>query len=148
MAKGKSAKKAPRRKSSRRVSGLANGMLAKVGGALVGYVGARMISEKVLPNLDGKIKGAAVAAAGIFLVPKVLKNQLGEGLAIGFGVAGGHMVLQSTGLLAGVSNYLPSYTRPMLAGSGIPQSVAGTEGISQTVGGGSSRTYARRRAEA
>lgn len=135
MAKRKTAKKTATRRKSRRVSGLfANGMLEKVGGALVGYVVAKMVSGKVLPKLDEKIKGASVAAIGLFVIPKVLKNSLGEGMAIGFGVAGGQMVLTSTGLLAGVDTFLPYNSRPFLAGMN-DMAVNGTDGIPSKVNG-------------
>jgi len=155
--KRKPAKKTTRRKGSR-VSGLVSkDLFEKAAGAIAGYVGARMLTAKVLPNLDAKIKGAATAAVGLLLIPKVLKNKLGEGMALGFAVAGGETLLQSTGLIAGIGaiQYLP-YPQRMIAGAGINQTVGGSDGISQTVGGsdgisqtvGYSRSYNRRRAEA
>lgn len=143
----KSKKKPARRTARRRISGVAgSGMLSKVGGALVGAVAGRMLAQKLFPTLDEKIKGAAIAAAGVFLVPKFIKGPMGEGLAIGMAVAGGTTLLQSTGLIAGMNSpvmFLPVSNR--VAGSGISQSVAGS-GISQSVAGYSSLTR-RQRAE-
>lgn len=133
----KSKKKPARKTSRRRVSGVAgSGIISKVGGALVGAIAGRMLSQKLMPNfLDEKIKGAAVAAAGIFLVPKFIKGPMGEGLAIGMAVAGGTAVLQGTGLIAGLTNspvmYLPA---SRVSGSGVSQMVSGG-GVSQSVAG-------------
>lgn len=144
--KRKSAHKTPRR-HSRRISGIMNkDLLEKAAGAIVGFVGARMISDKVAPTLDAKIKGAVMIGAGLFAIPHLLKNKLGEGLSLGFAVAGGEKLLQATGVIAGEMTYLPYTPTRHIAGNGISQQVGGTEGISQTVSG--SRSYARRRAEA
>lgn len=143
----KSKKKPARKTSRRRVSGAGSGVFGKVGGALVGAIAGRMLSQKLLPNLDEKIKGAAIAAAGVFLVPKFIKGPMGEGLSIGLAVAGGTQILQGTGLIAGLNSpvmYLPA-SRTM-AGSGISQPVAGA-GIAQPVAG-YNKSYYRKRAEA
>ena len=143
----KSKKKPARKTSRRRVSGAGSGVFGKVGGALVGAIAGRMLSQKLLPNLDEKIKGAAIAAAGVFLVPKFIKGPMGEGLSIGLAVAGGTQILQGTGLIAGLNSpvmYLPA-SRTM-AGGGIAQPVAGA-GIAQPVAG-YNKSYYRKRAEA
>lgn len=133
----KSKKKPVRKTSRRRVSGIAgSGIVSKVGGALVGAIAGRMLSQKLMPNLDEKIKGAAIAAAGVFLVPKFIKGPMGEGLAIGMAVAGGTAILQGTGLIAGLTNspvmYLPASRT--VAGNGVSQAVAGG-GVAQQVAG-------------
>lgn len=144
--KRKSAHKTPRR-HSRRISGVMNkDWFGKAAGAIVGFVGARMISDKVAPTLDAKIKGAVLIGAGLFGIPMLLKNKLGEGMSLGFAVAGGEKLLQATGVIAGTS-YLPYTAVKHIAGNGISQQVGGTDGIQQTVGG-SERSYRRRRAEA
>lgn len=146
MAKKKAKKPATRR---RRISGVNTGqVISKIGGALVGYVGAKMLSNKVMPNLDEKIKGAAVVALGVFAVPRFIKGPMGEGLSIGMAVAGGDTLLRGTGLIAGIMDkpmlYLPAGQR--VAGDGINNTVGGTDGIVNTVAG--YNTYKRSRAEA
>lgn len=145
--KRKSAHKTTHRRHSRRISGLMNkDLFEKAAGAVVGFVGARMLSDKVLPTLDAKIKGAATIGIGLLVVPQVLKNKLGEGLALGFAVAGGEQILKSTGMIAGMSaDYLPYRSVPQISGAGISETVGG-QGISETVG--SYKSYRRRRAEA
>lgn len=142
MAKKKTKKPATRR---RRISGIGSGsLMSKVGGALVGFVGAKMLTNKLMPNLDEKIKGAAVAGAGLFLVPKFIKGPMGEGISLGMAVAGGDTLLRSTGLIAGLNQammYLPMSNR--VAGSGISNTVGA--GITNTVSG--YNTVRRQRAE-
>ncbi len=149
MAKRKKTKSV-RRTSRRRISGVGGDFMTKAAGAIVGYVGGKMLSSKLLPNLDDKIKGAGVAAIGALAVPRFIKGAMGEGLSIGLVVAGGDTLLRGTGLIAGMLDkpvmYLPYGNR--VAGDGIATQVAGG-GISAQVAGDISGTqYARAKAEA
>ena len=56
----------------RKMSGVKGDFYSELGGALVGFVGGRMLSDKVLPNLDDKIKAVGLAAVGIFVVVGLL----------------------------------------------------------------------------
>lgn len=131
MAK-KTKKAAPKRRSGRRrISGTTTDFLTQAAGAVAGFVVGKMASEKLLPNLDEKVKGAGLIAAGMFLVPMVSKGAFAKSLSMGMAVAGGNAILQSTGILAGIAGYLPS---PAIAGQGVTNLIAG-QGVAAQVAG-------------
>lgn len=137
MAKRK-AKKPTTRRRRRSVGALAvnKDLMTQAAGALVGFVGGQMIAAKLAPNLDKKIKGIILAAAGVIGVPMFLKNSLGKGISLGLTTAGGVQVLQSTGIISGIERqlvYMPDQRR--IAGSGINAQVNGG-GINAQVNGG------------
>jgi len=143
----KKSKKPARRTARRRISGVGGDFMTKVAGALVGYVGGKMLAGKLMPSLDDKIKGAGIAAAGVFVVPRFIKGAMGEGLSIGLAVAGGDTLLRGTGLIAGMNSpvlYLPT---SRVNGPGISNQVAGN-GITNQVAGRSYTSSRRARYEA
>jgi len=77
-----------RKTSRRRIGAVGKGnimdLVAVVGGAVIG----RYVAKKVLPNLDEKIKNAAVIGVGLFL-PKFIKSSTGKALGTGMIAAGG-----------------------------------------------------------
>lgn len=140
MAK-KKAKKPTTRRRRRSVGAVNKDLMIQAAGALGGYVVGTMLSAKIAPTMDKKIKGAAIAAVGVLLVPMVLKNSVGRGLAIGLATSGGVQLLQGLGVISGRSELqmLPSMQNGrMLAGPGINAMVNGP-GISQMVNGPSRR---------
>lgn len=126
----KKRKAAPRRKTSRRrrsVGAVNKSMLTKAGGAIAGYVVGNMLQNKIAPTMDGKIKGAATAAIGLLLVPMLLKNDLGEGIALGMTVSGGETVLRGFNVIAGRQLMLPAaQPQRLIAGNGVPGFVNGS----------------------
>jgi hypothetical protein len=72
-------------------------------GLVVGAAAARILtsSGKILPNLDPKIKSAAVIAIGAFF-PKFIKGSLGKSIGDGMVAAGGLGLLQSTNILGAI----------------------------------------------
>ena len=142
----KKSKKPARRTARRRISGVGGDFMTKVAGALVGYVGGKMLAGKLMPALDDKIKGAGIAAIGVLAVPRFIKGATGEGLSIGLAVAGGDTLLRGTGLIAGMNSPVMYLPYGKVAGGGIANQVAGG-GISNTVAG-STTQYRRARAEA
>lgn len=116
----------------RRVGGANSDVYVTIGGALLGFVGGKMLAAKVLPTVDDKIKGVGLAAIGVFGVPMVSKGALAKGVTIGMGIAGGELLLQSTGLISG-SRMIAYPKTYQIAGNGIADTVGG-QGISATVG--------------
>jgi len=58
-------------------------------------------SPKILPNLDSKIKSAAVIAVGAFF-PKLIKGSFGKSVGDGMVAAGGLGLLQATNVLGAI----------------------------------------------
>ena len=146
MAKRKTKRKTARR-SSRRMSGAADGLMT-VAAAVAGYVGGKMLSNSVLPDLDDKVKGAGLVAVGHFVLPMVSKSPVIKTVGLGMAIAGADMALRGFGVISG---------RPMLPmlspavngmGDGVAaMTVAGIGDQGYTVAG-AGRSYRRRYAEA
>lgn len=115
-------------------------LMVQAAGAIGGYVVGNMIGSKIAPNMDGKLKGAIIAAAGLLGVPMVLKSSVGRGLALGMAVAGGQKVLQGFGVISGSGQpMLLPYGNAMgvrqIAGPGVNAMVNGRNGVSAMVNG-------------
>lgn len=127
----------------RRVSGMDKDILTMAAGSIAGYVVGNMVGSKIAPTMDSKIKGAAIAALGIFVVPMAMKNSLGKGLAIGLATYGGQSILKSLNVISGYDGVgvrqLPINPYTLLPatvnGRGINQQVNGGNGISNMVNG-------------
>lgn len=106
MARRKKSRKTSRRRS-RRVGAIGKNFAMDALGLVAGAAAARVLtsSGKILPNLDPKIKSAAVIAIGAFF-PKFIKGDLGKSIGSGMIASGGLGLLQSTGVLAGVDDAL------------------------------------------
>lgn len=74
-------------------------------GLVAGAAIARVLtsSGKILPNIDAKIKSAAVVAIGAFF-PKLVKGAIGKSIGDGMVAAGGLGLLQSTGVLGQIDD--------------------------------------------
>lgn len=97
-------KKSSRRRS-RRVSGVQStftDILAVAAGAAAG----RIVSQKLFPNLDPRIKSAGVIALGAFAMPKLIKGGFGQSLGMGMTAAGSLGLLQETGVIGAIDDAL------------------------------------------
>ena len=134
----KKTKKTMHRRRRSRVGALDKGLLTEVAGAIGGYVIGNMIGNNtsLLPTLDPKIKGAAVAAIGVMVVPRFMKSPIGKGIGIGMATAGSAIILKNLGVISGVMSpaYLPYPSQRRIAGSGINAMVNGS-GINAMVNG-------------
>ena len=136
--KRKKTHKTPARHTRRRRVGAIGGgdTLNTFAGALGGFVAGNILSQKLFPTMDAKIKGAVIAAAGVLLVPKFMGNSpLFKGLSLGLGVAGGSAVLKSLGVISGVgalNSTHPIYALPMST-TGVNSMVNGNRGGNQGV---------------
>jgi len=74
-------------------------------GLVAGAAAARVLtsSGKILPNIDAKIKSAAVIAIGAYF-PKLVKGSVGVAIGHGMIASGGLGLLQSTGVLGQIDN--------------------------------------------
>ena len=74
-------------------------------GLVAGAAIARVLtsSGKIFPNIDAKLKSAAVDAIGAFFT-KLVKGAIGQSIGSGMVAAGGLGLLQSTGVLGAMDN--------------------------------------------
>lgn len=139
MARHRKTKKRTHHRRRSRVGALDKNLLTIAAGSIGGYVVGNMIANNtsLFPTLDIKIKGAAVAAIGVLLVPRFMKSSIGTGLAVGMATAGGAAILKNMGVISGVGEmaYLPYTPQRRIAGAGISAQVNGP-GISAQVNGG------------
>jgi hypothetical protein len=77
-----------RKTSRRRIGAVGKGNIMDLVSVVAGAVIGRYVAKKVLPNLDEKIKNAAVIGVGLFL-PKLMKSSTGKALGTGMVAAGG-----------------------------------------------------------
>lgn len=82
-------KSAPRRRSRRRMGAIGGAGLQSILGVVGGAVAAKIVTARVLPNLDERIKSAGVVALGALVMPKVLKGELGKSIGAGMIAVGG-----------------------------------------------------------
>ena len=129
MAKRK--KKASRRRS-RRMSGVgAPGKLMDAVAVIGGAAAGSLLAQKLLPNLDEKLKNVAIAGLGIYLVPKLIKGSTGAALGMGMVAAGGVGLLKNFGVISGVEDTLE-----------IPVSVTGIDDNISVISGDDSTVMA------
>jgi hypothetical protein len=118
------------------VGSLDKSVLMEAAATIGGYVVGDIISTKVMPTLDAKIKGAAEIGIGLFLVPMVSKSPLAKHFGVGFATFGGVSILKNMGVINGMNTRtyaMPMHQQKLISGSGINQMVGGN-GINQMVG--------------
>ncbi len=94
-----------RRKSSRKMGAIGKSFIMDAAGLVAGAAIARVLtsSGKILPNIDAKLKSAAVVAIGAFF-PKLVKGAIGQSIGSGMIASGGLGLLQSTGVLGAMDD--------------------------------------------
>jgi hypothetical protein len=102
------AKRRKKRTSSRRRSrvGAVPGGLMDIVTITAGAVAGGLLSSKLLPNLDDKIKSAGLIAIGAFVFPKIVKGATGSNLGKGMAAAGALNLLKSTGVISGMEDVI------------------------------------------
>lgn len=138
MAKSRKTKKSPVRRSRRRIGAIGGGdTLNTLLGGLAGFTVGNMVSAKILPTMDPKIKGAIQVGLGTFLLPKFLgSSPLMRGMALGFSISGGSQILKSTGLISGIGNKPDVMFLPAPGGDGVNAIVNGAgQGVNAMVNG-------------
>jgi hypothetical protein len=104
MRRKKSSKKRSvrRRSSMGAMGGGLNNVLGIVAGAAIG----RIVANKLLPNVDTKIKNAGVALLGAFGMPKIIKGSFGTSIGAGMVAAGGIGLLSDFGVVGAIEDTL------------------------------------------
>jgi len=94
-----------RRRSSRKMGAFGKSFIMDAAGLIAGAAVARVLtsSGKILPNIDAKIKSAAVVAIGAFF-PKLIKGSFGQSVGNGMIAAGGLGLLQATNVLGAMDD--------------------------------------------
>lgn len=77
-------------------------MVAVIGGSAV----AGLLTQKLFPTMDEKLKNVAVIGIGGFLLPKVVKGSMGTALGMGMVASGGLGLLKNFGVISGVDDVL------------------------------------------
>jgi hypothetical protein len=98
-----------KRKVSRRRSrrmGAAKGQIMDIVGIAGGAAIATILTSKLLPNLDSKIKNAAVIGVGAFLMPRVLKGAMGQNLGNGMIAAGSIGLLKEFNVIGAINDVM------------------------------------------
>jgi hypothetical protein len=93
-------------RKSRRMGAAGGGKLMDMVAVIGGSAVAGLLTSKLFPNLDDKIKNAAVIGVGGFLMPKVIKGSIGSALGMGMVAAGGLGLLRNFGVISGVDDVL------------------------------------------
>ena len=129
MARRKKRSAPSRRRKSRRMGAIGKSFFMDAAGLIAGAAAARILtsSGKILPNLDAKIKSAAVVAIGAFF-PKLVKGSIGKSIGDGMVAAGGLGLLQATNVLGAIDQAME-----------IPVSVMAGDDLSVIAGNGYSQ---------
>ena len=78
-----------RRRKSRRMGAIGGSGMQSILGLVGGAVAAKLVTAKVLPNLDSRIKSAGVIALGALVFPRIIKGELGKAIGGGMVAVGG-----------------------------------------------------------
>ena len=105
MRRKKSSKKRSvrRRRSS---MGAMGGGLNNVLGILAGAAIGRIVVNKITPDQNTVIKNAVVAAAGAFVMPKLIKGGFGSSIGAGMVAAGGIGLLSEYKVIGAIEDTL------------------------------------------
>jgi len=102
--KKQSKKRSVRRRRSR--IGEASGAVMNAVGIVAGAAIGRIVANKLLPNLDSKLKNAGVIAIGAIAMPKLVKGDLGSSIGAGMVAAGGIGLLTDFQVIGAIEDTL------------------------------------------
>jgi hypothetical protein len=91
-----------RRHSMGAMGGAINNALGIVAGAAIG----RIVANKLLTNVDSKIKNAGVALLGAYGMPKLIKGSFGSSIGAGMVAAGGIGLLSDFNVIGAIEDTL------------------------------------------
>lgn len=97
-------KKSSSRRSRSRRMGAVGGGLQEILIITAGAVAGNLLSSRLLPNVDAKIKNAGLIAVGALVFPKIVKGAMGSSLGKGMAAAGALGLLKETGIVSGIED--------------------------------------------
>ncbi len=107
--------------------GAAGGALTNALGVVAGAAIGRIVANKLLPNLDSKIKNAGVIAIGAIAMPKLVKGAWGSSIGAGMVAAGGIGLLSDFQVIGAIEDTL---SLPLTVGAvDEPLSVIAGDGV-------------------
>tara|TARA_R110000868_G_C10967954_1_gene769329 strand:- start:2069 stop:2575 length:507 start_codon:yes stop_codon:yes gene_type:complete len=99
MARRKTKKSQPRRRSSRKMGAInTSNMLTSIGGVIAGVAAAGYLNKLALKNQSATIQAAAPIALGLAIPALLLKSEFGRFLGAGMVAYGGGKFLSQAGL--------------------------------------------------
>lgn len=104
MAKRRKKSGTSRRRSRSRRIGAVGGNLQEILIITAGAVAGNLLTSKLLPNVDAKIKNAGLIAVGALVFPKIVKGAMGSSLGKGMAAAGALGLLKETGVISGMED--------------------------------------------
>jgi len=114
MRRKKQSKKRSVSRRRRSSMGEASGAVMNAVGIVAGAAIGRIVANKLLPNLDSKLKNAGVIAIGAIAMPKLLKGDLGASIGAGMVAAGGIGLLSDFQVIGAIEDTL---SLPMTVGN-------------------------------
>lgn len=102
--KKQSKKRSVRRRRSS--MGAASGAVMNAVGIVAGAAISRIVKNKLLPNLDSKIKNGAVIVIGAIVFPKIVKGPLGSAIGAGMVADGGIGLLMDLNVIGAIDDTL------------------------------------------
>jgi len=102
--KKQSKKRSVRRRRSS--MGEASGAVMNAVGIVAGAAIGRIVANKLLPNLDSKLKNAGVIVIGAIAMPKLVKGALGSSIGAGMVAAGGIGLLSDFQVIGAIEDTL------------------------------------------
>ena len=114
MRRKKQSKKRSVSRRRRSSMGEASGAVMNAVGIVAGAAIGRIVANKILPNLDSKLKNAGVIAIGAIVFPKLVKGPLGASIGAGMVAAGGIGLLSDFQVIGAIEDTL---SLPMTVGN-------------------------------
>lgn len=106
MARRKKRKASYRRRSRKMGAAAVKNKAMDIVGIAAGAAIASIVTSKLFPNMNEKIKNAAVIGLGAFLMPRVLKGAMGENLGNGMIAAGSIGLLKNFNVLGRITDVM------------------------------------------
>lgn len=121
-----------KRRKSRKMGAIGKGGITGALFTIVGGVAARFVSTTIngtslSESYKSYVAAAAPIALGLFL-PKLIKSEIGKNLGTGMIAVGGLELVQSTGVLAGITDFpvISGYKKSYMA---LAPTVQNTRGV-------------------
>lgn len=105
MARRRKKRASYKRTRSRRM-GAVKSQIMDIVGVAAGAAAGRIVASKLFPNMDEKLKNAAVIALGAFVFPRIVKGAIGANIGTGMVAAGSLGLLQNFNVIGAITDVL------------------------------------------